>query len=154
VEIVARAVAVKAAAVSADEREETGARRLLNFGHTLGHAIESEAGPERLRHGEAVGLGMALAARAGERLEASEPGLEERLRAVLARLGLPDDPDPWVRPEVLGRIRIDKKRQGGGIELVLVRRPGDAMCRRVPLADLDHLVAPAAPQRRRAPKTL
>jgi len=154
VEIVARAVAVKAAAVSADPHEETGARRLLNFGHTLGHAIESEAGPERLRHGEAVGLGMALAARAGERLAASDSGLEARLRAVLARLGLPDDPDPWVGPEVLRRVRIDKKRQGGEIELVLVRRPGEAARRRVPLAALEDLVAPAAPQRRQAPKTL
>ncbi|HWB72087.1 MAG TPA: 3-dehydroquinate synthase [Egibacteraceae bacterium] len=137
---VARGVAVKAAIVAADERE-AGQRALLNYGHTLGHAIETLTGYATYRHGEAVALGMVFAARLGERLGVSDPGLDERTVGLLAGLGLPTGGlrlDPAAVWAVLGR---DKKARGraapkalpgggdqtGGVRFVLCRRPGSAV---------------------------
>ncbi|MGH8909860.1 MAG: 3-dehydroquinate synthase [Egibacteraceae bacterium] len=124
-EIVRRGVAVKARIVGADELE-SGERALLNYGHTVGHAIEALAGYRTYRHGEAVSLGMVFAARLGERLGISEPGLAERTVALLRGLGLPTGGlrvDPAQVWELLAR---DKKARGG-VRFVLCSRPGVAM---------------------------
>ncbi len=124
-EIVRRGVAVKARIVAADERE-SGERALLNYGHTVGHAIEALAGYRTYRHGEAVSLGMVFAARLGERLGVTEPGLAARTIALLNGLGLPTGGlriDPLQVWNVLAR---DKKALGG-VRFVLCRRPGVAM---------------------------
>ena len=121
-EVVRRGVAVKARIVAADERE-AGQRALLNYGHTFGHAFEVLAGYGTYRHGEAVALGMVAAARLGERLGVSEPGLAQRTVAVLAPLGLPTGGlqlDPAAVWDVLGR---DKKARGG-VRFVLCPTPG------------------------------
>lgn len=124
-EVVRRGAAVKARIVAADERE-SGERALLNYGHTVGHAIESLTGYETYRHGEAVALGMVFAARLGERMGVSESGLAERTVAVLDALGLPTGGvrlDPAAVWEVLAR---DKKARAG-VRFVLCRRPGEAL---------------------------
>jgi 3-dehydroquinate synthase len=122
---VRRSCEIKAAVVAEDEREQ-GARALLNFGHTFGHAIESGQGYGAWLHGEAVSAGMVLAARISSRLLGLPSADVERLRALLAKLGLPVDPPPmpiarWM--EFMGR---DKKNEGGSIALVLLDRLGSA----------------------------
>jgi 3-dehydroquinate synthase len=110
-EVVRRCVAVKAKVVSADERE-SGPRERLNFGHTLGHAIETEA-RGRWLHGEAVALGMVAAVRMSVERGLCEAPLLDRLEALLERVGLPTR-DPDLDPTALqARLRFDKKRRGG-----------------------------------------
>jgi 3-dehydroquinate synthase len=125
--LVEGAVRVKAAVVGADEREEAGdgevGRLMLNYGHTLGHALERLAGYRGLRHGEAVALGMVFAARVAEAIGLAEPGLADGHVRLLAALGLPVggvelDPD-----RVLAAMATDKK-QRRGLRLVLLRAPG------------------------------
>jgi 3-dehydroquinate synthase len=122
------AVRVKAAVVGADEHERAAdaavGRLTLNYGHTLGHALERLAGYRGLRHGEAVALGMVFAARVAEAVGLAEPGLAEGHVRLLAALGLPVggvelDPD-----RVLDAMATDKKHRGG-LRLVLLRRPGE-----------------------------
>jgi 3-dehydroquinate synthase len=126
--LVEGAVRVKAAVVGADEHEEGGdgrvGRLLLNYGHTLGHALERLAGYRGLRHGEAVALGMVFAARVAEAVGLARPGLAAGHVELLAALGLPVggvelDPD-----RVLHAMATDKKHRGG-LRLVLLRRPGE-----------------------------
>ena len=109
---------IKAQVVSADERE-SGARELLNFGHTFGHAIEAGLGFGTWLHGEAVGCGMVLGAKAACRLglvSAEEAGRIERL---IAAAGLPVVPPPLATDRWLELMRHDKKARGGAIRLVL-----------------------------------
>jgi 3-dehydroquinate synthase len=122
---VRRSCEIKAEIVAADERE-TGARALLNFGHTFGHAIESAAGYGTWLHGEAVAMGMALAARFSARLGRIPAADADRLVALLERLRLPVAPprftlDTWL--EFMGR---DKKNEGGRIALILLDSLGRA----------------------------
>src|SRR5439155_7404473 len=85
--LVRRSVEIKAEVVAADERE-AGRRAILNFGHTVGHAIEATAKFTTL-HGEAVAIGMAYEARLAEALGIAEPGTADRVRRLLARYNLP-----------------------------------------------------------------
>lgn len=120
--VVAAAAAAKIGVVERDP-DERGDRRLLNFGHTLGHALESVLGYRGLRHGEAVAYGLLFALRlAGRR--GLDPALGERVRRLLARLGLPPLPaaavDAALDPEdLLARIAGDKKAREGGVVWVL-----------------------------------
>jgi 3-dehydroquinate synthase len=123
-DLVVRGVRVKGRVVAADERE-AGERALLNYGHTVGHAIEALGGYAAYRHGEAVGLGMVFAARLGERLGISEPGLADRTVALLEGLGLPTGGlrlDPSSVWDLLAR---DKKARDG-VRFVVCERPGHA----------------------------
>ncbi|MDB4968261.1 MAG: aroB [Myxococcales bacterium] len=125
-ELVAWSCEIKARVVGTDERETTGARALLNFGHTIGHALESASHkmPEPLRHGEAVGLGMLAAARVNRALGGVD--LEPRLRALLSAVRLPVDLDPRLSHEVLARVAVDKKRGGETLGFIVVDEPGSA----------------------------
>ena len=143
VHAIRRSCEVKADIVAADERE-SGARALLNFGHTFGHAIESAAGYGSWHHGEAVATGMALAARFSARTGRIPAEDAQRLIALLARLGLPVEPpdfapDVWL--EYMGR---DKKNEDGRITLVLLDRLGrGAVVRDTPVRMLREFLAPA-----------
>jgi 3-dehydroquinate synthase len=132
--VVGAAVAVKVAVVGEDEREG-GRRAILNFGHTVGHAIEAASGYELL-HGEAVSLGMIAALALGKARGVTEPGLAERTAALLTRLSLPVDVKPRLSAEVLGRIEVDKKRRTDAVRFVLVPRPGEASLCDIPLQEL------------------
>ncbi len=122
-EVVARSVAIKATVVAHDEREG-GMRKILNFGHTLGHALESESG-FALRHGEAVAAGMALEARLAEALGVAEAGTANQVTAALARVGLPTGRPAALDPEaVLAATRGDKKTRAGQVEYALPTRIG------------------------------
>lgn len=138
-ELVFRSVAVKAAIVGRDERE-SGERALLNFGHTVGHALEAEGGFTRLAHGEAVSLGMVAMLRAGLALGVTDAGDAARVLALLARLDLPVDLDAEPLAAALRFVSLDKKRSGSGVRAVLLRRLGEAFVRETALADLPGLL--------------
>jgi shikimate kinase/3-dehydroquinate synthase len=139
-ELVLRSVAVKAAVVGRDERE-SGERALLNFGHTLGHALETEGGFERLTHGEAVALGMVGALRVGVQLGVTKPADARRVVALLARLGLPTELDREPVASALRWVALDKKRRAGAVRLVLLRAVGDATVRPCSLRELSDALA-------------
>jgi 3-dehydroquinate synthase len=127
--LVEAAVRVKAAVVGADEREDGGeggvvGRLMLNYGHTLGHALERLAGYRGLRHGEAVALGMVFAARVAEAIGLAQPGLAAGHVELLAALGLPVGGVRLEPDRVLAAMATDKK-QRQGLRLVLLRRPGE-----------------------------
>jgi len=104
-------IRVKAAVVRRDERErEGGVRTALNFGHTLGHAIERARGYRGLRHGEAVAIGMRAAAALSVRAAGLEPAARERLERLLDRVGLPRRMPPTPVAALLDAMRSDKKR--------------------------------------------
>ena len=125
-EAIARSGAHKAAIVERDPFER-GERALLNFGHTFGHAIETEQGYGGLNHGEAVAVGMVLAARLSTLLGLADAADGERLRALLARFGLPTALPPDLDPAALvARMRLDKKAQGSGLRFVLWDGAGKA----------------------------
>jgi 3-dehydroquinate synthase len=125
VPILARNCAIKAAVVEADERE-AGVRMLLNFGHTLGHAVEALARYRGVLHGEAVAMGMAYAARHSERLGLAEAGTAARLVALLERLGLPTALPPHPRKAYLEALAVDKKKRDSRIHFVALRAIGSA----------------------------
>jgi 3-dehydroquinate synthase len=132
---VASAVRVKAAIVAEDERE-TGRRRLLNFGHTFGHAFEVLAG-YRLRHGEAVGWGMRAATRLAERMRFLPSRDANRILALVAAVGrLPSL--PRARPaRVYAQLYADKKKRAGALHFVLPTGIGRAaIASGVPRADI------------------
>jgi 3-dehydroquinate synthase len=116
--VVASSARIKAQVVSLDERE-AGARELLNLGHTFGHAIEAGLGFGTWLHGEAVGCGMVLAARAACRLGLLEQARAERIESIVSRAGLPLAPPPMPADRWLELMRHDKKARGGSIRLVL-----------------------------------
>lgn len=136
--VVTAAVAVKVAVVGEDERE-SGRRAILNFGHTVGHAIEAASGYELL-HGEAVSLGMVCALALGEARGVTAPGLRQRAQALLTRLSLPVDAKARLTSDVLARIDVDKKRRTDAVRFVLVPRPGEATLCDIPLQELKQQV--------------
>src|SRR6185436_13937366 len=116
-------VEVKAEVVTRDETEQ-GPRKMLNFGHTIGHAVEALSG-YALLHGEAVAIGMVEEARVGERCGITAAGTAARLRKVLARLGLPTSlPLEMGVDEVVEFTRTDKKAREGRVEYALIESIG------------------------------
>lgn len=129
-----RAIAVKQGVVERDETEQ-GERRLLNFGHTLGHALEKYYHYTGISHGCAVAVGMVEITRAAERRGLTAPGTLDRLLPVLQAYGLPTA-DPAPLSAYLGGTALDKKRSGESIDLVLLRTIGESFVHRIPLAEL------------------
>ncbi|MEX2465910.1 MAG: 3-dehydroquinate synthase [Gemmatimonadota bacterium] len=121
-EAVARSVELKAGVVEADEREG-GYRQVLNFGHTLGHALEA-ASDYRMGHGTAVAVGMVLEAELGERLGVTASGTRHRLEEGLSGLRLPEVP-PLDVERVAGYLSTDKKARAGRPRFVLLRKLGE-----------------------------
>jgi 3-dehydroquinate synthase len=130
-EVVTRSAAVKARVVGEDERE-SGLRAILNFGHTIGHAIEF-ASP--LSHGECVAVGMVAAGRISER-RLRFPGFDRMLEAV-SGLGLPTEVDGLDRARIEDLLRHDKKRDAQGLRMILLRAFGDPVVEHVDDQDLD-----------------
>ena len=133
-ELTTRAVAwnaaVKARMVSADEREMSGLRQLLNYGHTIGHGLEAAAGYDAYLHGEAVAIGMTGAARLGMLEGVTPPELVERQASLIARFGLPSA-YMGVEPEaILEAMSRDKKTTAGQISWVLLDGVGSSRTHR------------------------
>ncbi len=130
--LIRRAVAFKAAIVEADERESS-TRRLLNLGHTIGHAMERAAGYGTMLHGEAVAIGLAWEAVLGSRLGVTPPALAERVRDLLRAMGFPLDDDAVPLSAVASALSADKKRVVSDITLPLVSAPGRCVLTPVPI---------------------
>jgi shikimate kinase / 3-dehydroquinate synthase len=124
---IAGSVAIKASVVEGDERErEGGARHLLNYGHTLAHAIEAVTGYSTWLHGEAVAVGMVAAARLGQRSGLTPAEVVARLEALLARFGLPIRAERLSISALLSAALWDKKVRGGQVRWVLPTALGAA----------------------------
>jgi shikimate kinase/3-dehydroquinate synthase len=128
-EVISRSIALKAAVVSEDEREETGRRTILNYGHTIGHGLEAAAEYTGMLHGEAVAVGMAGAARIARRLGLLPPEVAERQDALIARFGLPLRASGVDPAKVLATTALDKKVKGGAIGWVLLEGIGRPVIR-------------------------
>ena len=132
-EAVRRNVELKAAVVAEDEFER-GRRKILNFGHTLGHAVEKRSGYS-VPHGHAVAVGMVLAARAAERLGFSPRGILEEILAANRQYGLPTE-CPYGPAELYEAAAGDKKRSGDSIDVVVLREIGQAEIVRLTMEEL------------------
>jgi 3-dehydroquinate synthase len=129
-----RSCEIKAAIVAEDEREQ-GRRALLNLGHTFGHALEAIGHYERWLHGEAVGIGIALAARTSMALGWLAARDCERIASLLARAGLPSTAPGVDAHELLTHMRGDKKADREGLKLILIRAIGESVVTRSPPED-------------------
>jgi 3-dehydroquinate synthase len=138
-DVVSQSVRIKANVVLCDERE-SGMRKVLNFGHTIGHAIESVSN-YRLLHGEAVAIGMTLEAHLAERLGIAEAGTATRIQDALTAIGLPTTMPTLDRGAVLSATRADKKARAGRVEYALPEcigsMAGAATGWATPVADAD-----------------
>jgi 3-dehydroquinate synthase len=124
VRVVARCCRLKADVVEKDEREETGLRAVLNYGHTFAHAFESLTGYGELLHGEAVSMGMMCAARLAERLGQVDAAFVARQQALLDVLGLPSKAPKLDAEKVLATMMHDKKVEHGKLRFILPTRMG------------------------------
>ena len=106
----------------AEDEHEAGRRAILNFGHTFGHAIENSLGYGELLHGEAVAIGMVMAAE----LSDIDPGSRERLRKLLQRAGLPVTPPKTGAQRLFDAMSMDKKVLRKQLRLVVLNSLGDA----------------------------
>lgn len=136
--LVATCCEVKRDVVEQDERE-AGLRQILNFGHTFGHAIEV-ATRHRMRHGEAVALGMVSACRVSEALGYCDRGVRDELVDVLREVGLDGDDRPWFRPEVVAMMSKDKKFASGYVSFITLRGVGKVEITPLRLEELDRIV--------------
>jgi 3-dehydroquinate synthase len=121
-DVVSQSVRIKANVVMRDERE-AGVRKVLNFGHTIGHAIESVSN-YRLLHGEAIAIGMTLEAQLAERLGIADAGTAAMIQDALKGMGLPTTLPAIDRSAVLSATKSDKKARAGRVEYALPERIG------------------------------
>lgn len=137
-EAIARCVAYKAGVVERDEKEQNE-RRLLNLGHTIGHAIEKCSG-YALPHGHAVAAGLAMMARSAERLGWTEEPIAARICACLTKNNLPIS-TKYAATELARVASADKKRTGDDITIVVPRKIGVCELRKLPVSDLTQIIA-------------
>jgi len=129
---------IKGDIVERDERD-TGERMFLNFGHTFGHAIEKACNYKTYNHGEAVAIGMALAAELGERMELTEQGTTEELKNMLTLHGL-ETSCPCPPSDLLPLLEADKKGETGGVRMVILRKIGESFIHKMSFAELEFAV--------------
>ena len=121
--IVENCCRIKKSSVEIDEKEQ-GLRRILNYGHTLGHALEAQS-KFTISHGEAVALGMIAAARISENLGYLDPASRERIERIIREAGLPCRIPPDMATEgIIARLKMDKKKEGDVIHFVLLKKIG------------------------------
>ena len=142
-ELISRCVEIKADVVAEDEFE-AGKRRLLNFGHTVGHAVE-KATNYRLYHGEAVAIGMMRMTQAAERAGRCDTGASEKLEQALKTFGLPtgNDSDRAILPDkdtLMENIAMDKKSTDDGIYVVIPERIGKCAIEKMSMARLEEFL--------------
>ncbi len=130
--ILVRCVEIKRDIVAQDERD-AGTRKLLNLGHTFGHAIET-CSAYTVSHGQAVAIGTAMAFRAAANKEYCRPYDAERIEALLRRFGLPAEP-PFGAEQLYEASLADKKREGGSLSLIVPRAVGDCGILSIPEED-------------------
>lgn len=137
-DIIYACVDIKRRIVEADELD-TGGRMVLNFGHTLGHVIEKQYHYETYTHGQAVGAGMVAVARLAERQGLCEAGLAQTIAGLLTQYGLPTD-IPFGG-DALSALALDKKNDGGMLNLVIVPHIGTCTIHPMPVAELTAMLS-------------
>lgn len=132
--VVEECIAIKARMVQEDEFETTGLRAQLNFGHTIGHALEQITNYATYTHGEAIAIGMVVEAKIGEKLGFSNPGLTEDVESLIAAHQLPTNAVELNQiDQIVAAMRKDKKSMSGELSMSLVKSIGD--CSLVPNID-------------------
>jgi len=131
--VIQRSVAFKASIVVKDERESS-IRRILNLGHTVGHALEQSSGYGALLHGEAVAMGLAWEVIFSRRLGITPPEVEERLFSLLREMGFALDDPGLALSSIASAVGMDKKRVMSDVDLPMVTAPGACVLKRTPLA--------------------
>jgi 3-dehydroquinate synthase len=140
--VVAQSCRIKADVVEKDERELTGLRAVLNYGHTFAHAFETVAGYGAWLHGEAVAAGMVCASRLAERRGLIPAEITTRQVRLLEAFALPVRPERWPIDDLLRVMRSDKKNEAGKLRFVLPRRLGEvALFDDVPEEDVRAVLA-------------
>jgi len=140
--IVARCCRLKADVVEKDERETTGLRAILNYGHTFAHAFEVVGKYGHWLHGEAVAAGMICASKLAQKLDLIPADITERQISLLRAFALPTAPLPWPMADLLAVMRSDKKALAGKMVFILPRRLGEvALVDDVPQADVEKVLA-------------
>lgn len=137
-EVIYECVDCKRQVVEADALDK-GERMILNFGHTLGHALEKLHGFSGLSHGEAVGIGMVLISKAAERAGLTAPGTSEKIVTLLERYNLPTATDRNM-DELAKATALDKKSAGKNLRLILLHEIGDAYIYTLPREDLGNFL--------------
>ncbi|MBU5462841.1 3-dehydroquinate synthase [Lachnoclostridium sp. MSJ-17] len=138
-DVIETCVSIKRDVVSRDEREK-GERMLLNFGHTLGHAIEKLYNFSGISHGMAVAIGMVMLAKAGEKHGITAQGSADRIAALCEKYSLPTT-ESFTFAELAQAARSDKKSAGDSINLVLLREIGDSFTQKIELDKLEEFIA-------------
>ena len=120
-----RCIEIKAHVVENDEFETNGLRAILNFGHTVGHALESATNYSELLHGEAIAIGMCVEAKLSEMIGLADSGVYDVVRETFATAGLPVTHPLLQQPDLLiDRMKLDKKRTGAGLAFSLLSEIG------------------------------
>jgi 3-dehydroquinate synthase len=133
--IVRRCARIKARIVAEDEKETKGLRTVLNFGHTVGHAVEAASRYNQYHHGESVGLGMRVAARISVRMGLLSAAQEMRINQLITKVGLPEKIKGVRLPKILELMKHDKKFSAGHNRFVLARKIGQVtVVRDIPAA--------------------
>ena len=141
--VVRRAMALKIRIIQEDPYEG-GLREVLNLGHTVGHAVELVSG-FRLRHGEAVAIGMVAEARLAEKIGLAEKGLSDQIAQTLQGIALPTEIPPDLdRDQIVSAMQVDKKKARGAVRFALPERIGSVK----PGVTVDNLKNIFAPKRR------
>ena len=112
--------------VVVEDEFDNGTRLYLNFGHTIGHAVESTAGYGKVMHGEAVAIGMVQISKIAEAKGLMPQGITENIRQMVVKFGLPDDYQPWHEEALFKALTHDKKARGNIIKTVIVPEIGTA----------------------------
>jgi 3-dehydroquinate synthase len=125
--LIKRNVEIKSNIVAKDEGDQTGKRAILNFGHTIGHAIERAGDYHKFLHGEAVSLGIVAACAISIRKAGLLPDQRDAIVDLLRRFNLPTQlPEDFPREKIIERLKFDKKFEGGNVRFVVTPRIGSA----------------------------
>ena len=122
-QVVKRCCAIKARVVEEDEKE-SGLRSILNFGHTVGHAIEALTGYKSYKHGEAVAIGMVAATRISVNMQVCDESVLRRIKGLIHKAGLPTDLPKFTKEEYRKAMALDKKMGGSKVKFVLTEDIG------------------------------
>lgn len=135
VEIITACCKIKQQVVEEDELDN-GVRLLLNFGHTIGHALENTAGYGVLTHGEGVAIGMSQITRIAEEKNLTPRGTTKQLNELIQKFHLPISADSWDKESLYAALTHDKKARGGKINIILLESIGQAKIVRIPIKEM------------------
>ncbi|MDA9470296.1 3-dehydroquinate synthase [Enterococcus sp. 5H] len=135
VDIITACCKIKRKVVEEDELDN-GVRLLLNFGHTIGHALENTAGYGVLTHGEGVAIGMSQITRVAEEKALTPLGTTQQLNELIQKFNLPITTDKWEKEALYAALTHDKKTRGGKINIILLESIGQAKIVRIPIEEM------------------